>query len=79
MNKVELRIIGLSYGQAGAGSYITVMEEVDGGRKLPIIIKHNEAQYIALKIESMETKTPMIYDLFKTMTESLDVNHLQDC
>lgn len=74
MNKVELRIIGLSYGQAGAGSYIAVLEEVDGGRKLPIIIKHNEAQYIALKIESMETKTPMIYDLFKTMTESLNAD-----
>jgi uncharacterized protein len=74
MNKIELRIIGLSYGQAGAGTYITVLEEVDGGRKLPIIIKHNEAQYIALKIESMETKTPHIYDLFQTMTEYLSAD-----
>jgi bifunctional DNase/RNase len=75
MNKIELRIIGLSYGQAGAGTYIAVLEEVEGGgRKLPIIIKHNEAQYIALKIESMESKSPLIYDLFRTMTESLNAD-----
>lgn len=74
MNKIELRIIGLSYGQAGAGTYIAVLEEVEGGRKLPVIIKHNEAQYIALKIESMESKSPLIYDLFRTMTESLNAD-----
>jgi bifunctional DNase/RNase len=72
MNKIETRIIGLSYGQSGNGTYIAILEEMESvGRKLPIIIKTNEAQYIALKIESMETKNPLIYDIFKTMTESL--------
>lgn len=74
MNKIELRIIGLSYGQAGTGTYIAVLEEFEGSKKLPIIIKQNEAQYIALKIESMETKNPLIYDLFRTMTESLNAD-----
>ena len=43
MKKVELRIIGLSYRQNQAGSYVLVLGERKGKLKLPIIIKSDQS------------------------------------
>ena len=56
MKLVELKIIGLSYSQTQVGSYVLVLSEKGGKKKLPIIINQEYAQYIALKIEKMKTK-----------------------
>jgi uncharacterized protein len=67
--KKELKILGLSYSQTQIGSYIIVLSDKNGKRKLPIIIKPSEAQKIAIEIEGIVSTRPMIYDLFKTITE----------
>ena len=71
MKKIKLKLLGLSYSQSQIGSYVLVLSEIKGERKLPIIIKPNDAQYIALKMEGMETGTPLTQDLFKSFTEAL--------
>ena len=58
MKKVELKIIGLSYSQTQAGSYVLVLGERKGKLKLPIIIKPNDAQFIAMKMEGLKTPIP---------------------
>lgn len=73
MKKIKLKLLGLSYSQSQIGSYVLVLSEVRGEkRKLPIIIKPTDAQYIALKMEGIDTPRPLTQDLFKSFTEALD-------
>lgn len=69
--KKEVKLLGLSYSQTQVGSYVIVLSEVEGDKKLPIIIKPYEAQYIALKMEDIETSRPLTQDLFKQFTDVL--------
>lgn len=74
MKKIKVKILGLSYSQSQIGSYVLVLAESKGDRKLPIIIKPLSAQYIALKMENIETSTPMTQDLFKNFTDALSAD-----
>lgn len=72
MKKIRIKVLGLSYSQNQIGSYVLVLSELKGDkRKLPIIIKPNDAQYIALKMEDIKTPRPMTHDLFKSLTDSV--------
>jgi len=74
MKRKEVKILGLSYSQSQVGSYIVVLSEVKGTRKLPVIIKPSDAQQIALKIEGMKSPRPLTHDLFKTMTDAYNID-----
>jgi bifunctional DNase/RNase len=74
MKKVELKIVGLSYSQTQAGSYVLVLGEKKGKLKLPIVIKPNDAQFIAMKMEGLKTPRPLIHELFKKITDNLNVD-----
>lgn len=74
MRKIELKVLGLSYSQTQIGSYVIVLSEVGGDRKLPIIIKPAEAQVIALKIEGMKSPRPLTHDLFKNFSDSFGID-----
>ncbi|MDX1653354.1 MAG: bifunctional nuclease family protein [Brumimicrobium sp.] len=65
MEKVKLEIIGLSYSQTQSGAYALVLSEVEGNRRLPIIIGGFEAQAIAIELENMTPTRPLTHDLFK--------------
>jgi bifunctional DNase/RNase len=73
MEKIELKIIGLSYSQTQSGAYALVLAEKTGSRRLPIIIGGFEAQSIAIELEKMKPSRPLTHDLFKTFVESFDV------
>lgn len=71
MKKIPVKIDGLSYSQSQVGAYVLVLSEMRGTRKIPVIIRPNEAQYIAIKMESAKSKAPLTYDLFRSVIESL--------
>lgn len=73
MKKIKLDIIGLSYSQTQSGAYALVLGEVDGKRRLPVIIGGFEAQAIAIEIENMTPSRPLTHDLFKTFAEKFHV------
>ena len=73
MEKIELKIIGLSYSQTQSGAYALVLAEKTGSRRLPIIIGGFEAQSIAIELEKMKPSRPLTHDLFKTFAESFGV------
>ena len=50
MSLVKLTIKGISYSQTQNGAYALILNEVDGDRKLPIVIGAFEAQSIALSL-----------------------------
>lgn len=67
MDKIRIEILGLSSSQSqSTGSFALVLGEVEGERRLPIIIGMFEAQAIALEIEKITPNRPMTHDLFKS-------------
>lgn len=67
-------IIGLQTSQSQTGSCILMLTEVEGNRKLPVIIGIPEAQAIALELEKIVPSRPMTHDLFKSFAESFAIN-----
>ncbi len=70
MKKLKLEILGLSSSQSQTGSFALVLGEVDGNRRLPIIIGMFEAQAIAIEIEKILPNRPMTHDLFKAFANN---------
>lgn len=73
MKKIKLDIVGLSYSQTQSGAYALVLGEVNGRRRLPIIIGSFEAQAIALEIEKMTPSRPLTHDLFKSFALAYNI------
>lgn len=69
---VELEILGLSSNHSQSGSFTLVMGEVEGSRRLPIVIGMFEAQAIAIEIEKIIPNRPMTHDLFRSFAESFN-------
>jgi uncharacterized protein len=67
---IELEILGLSSNHSQSGSFTLVMGEVEGSRRLPIVIGMFEAQAIAIEIEKIIPNRPMTHDLFKSFADS---------
>src|SRR5476651_486129 len=74
MKKIKLDIVGLSYSQTQSGAYALVLGEVNGRRRLPIIIGSFEAQAIAIEIEKMTPSRPLTHDLFKSFAQAYHIN-----
>nr|MBC8344489.1 bifunctional nuclease family protein [Bacteroidota bacterium] len=72
MQKIQLKILGISSGNV-ASSYTLLLEEVNGERKLPVVIGVLEAQAIAIEIEKIEPFRPMTHDLFKMFSNSFGI------
>ena len=74
MNLVQLLINGISYSQTQNGAYALILSEIEGERKLPIVIGTNEAQSIAIAIEKeIKPPRPLTHDLFKNFCVSFDI------
>ncbi len=71
-------ILGLSTSPSSGGAYALILTEVNGVRRLPIIIGSFEAQAIALELENIKPPRPMTHDLLKNMVQSFDafVKHI---
>lgn len=74
MSLVKLTIQGISYSQTQNGAYALILNEVDGDRKLPIVIGAFEAQSIAIALEKeIKPPRPLTHDLFKNFAERFDI------
>jgi len=73
MEKIEIKIVGLSYSQTQSGAYALVLAEKDGKRRLPIIIGGFEAQSIAIELENMKPSRPLTHDLFKSFADAFKI------
>lgn len=74
MKKVLCEIVGISAGPTASGSYALLLKEVDGNRRLPIIIGQFEAQAIALEMEGIRPPRPLTHDLMKNIIYNLGSN-----
>jgi hypothetical protein len=74
MDFTRVDIIGLSTSPSSGGAYALVLGEVEGNRRLPIIIGAFEAQAIALELEKIQPPRPMTHDLLRDTFQELDVD-----
>jgi hypothetical protein len=70
VDKVLVDILGLSTNPASVGAYALILREVNGSRRLPIIIGASEAQSIALEMEGIKPPRPLTHDLMKNIITS---------
>ena len=73
MKKIELEIVALSHSITQTNSYAVVLGEVNGLRRLPIVIGGFEAQAIAVALERMKPTRPLTHDLMKNFMVAFNV------
>jgi bifunctional DNase/RNase len=73
MKKIELEIVALSHSITQTNSYAVVLGEVNGMRRLPIVIGGFEAQAIAVALERMKPTRPLTHDLMKNFMLAFNV------
>ena len=73
MKKIELEIVALSHSITQTQSYAVVLGEINGLRRLPIVIGGFEAQAIAVALERMSPSRPLTHDLMKNFMMAFNV------
>ncbi len=73
MKKTELEIVALSHSITQTHSYAVVLGEVNGLRRLPIVIGGFEAQAIAVALERMNPSRPLTHDLMKNFMLAFNI------
>lgn len=73
MKKVELEIVALSSSVTQTHSYAVVLGELNGLRRLPIVIGGFEAQAIAVALERIKPSRPLTHDLFSNFMFSFNI------
>jgi bifunctional DNase/RNase len=73
MKKIELEIVALSHSITQTHSYAVVLGEMNGLRRLPIVIGGFEAQAIAVALENMHPSRPLTHDLMKNFMNAFGV------
>ena len=74
MKKIELEIVALSHSITQTHSYAVVLGEVNGLRRLPIVIGGFEAQAIAVALERMQPSRPLTHDLMKNFMLAFNID-----
>jgi len=74
MKKIELEIVALSHSITQTHSYAVVLGEVNGLRRLPIVIGGFEAQAIAVALERMQPSRPLTHDLFANFMSTFNID-----
>lgn len=74
MKKIELEIVALSHSITQTHSYAVVLGEINGLRRLPIVIGGFEAQAIAVALERMHPTRPLTHDLMKNFMLAFNVD-----
>ena len=73
MQKIELEIVALSHSITQSKSYAVILGEVNGLRRLPIVIGGFEAQAIAVALENMHPSRPLTHDLMKNFMTAFNL------
>lgn len=73
-SKIELQIADIAPSGSSSGAYAMVLAEVEGNRRLPIVIGGAEAQAIAIELEKMTPSRPLTHDLFRSLAHSFGID-----
>lgn len=74
MRKIPLEIVAISHSITQTQSYAVILGEVNGLRRLPIVIGGYEAQAIAVRLEGMTPSRPLTHDLMRNFMLAFHVD-----
>lgn len=63
-NKVQLEVVGVSHTPNMGNAFALILQELEGNRRLPIVIGEPETQSIIMILEKIPPQRPMTHDLF---------------
>ncbi len=73
MKEVELKVLDISSTLQPVNAYALVLEEVNGNRKLPVIIGGLEAQSIKVMMMNYRPPRPLTHDLFLSAIDKFEI------
>lgn len=71
MDRVKMKVLGLSYSMSQAGAYALILADEADMHRVPIVIGMPEAQSIAIQLEKLQTQRPLTHDLVKALADAL--------
>lgn len=71
MDRVKLKVLGLSYSMSQAGAYALILADEEDLHRIPIVIGMPEAQSIAIQLEKLQTQRPLTHDLVRSLADAL--------
>ena len=77
MNKIPLEIVTITTSVSKNNSFVVILAEPKGKRRLPIVVGNTEAQSIVVAMERMNPKRPLTHDLMKNLMMTYDI-HLRE-
>jgi bifunctional DNase/RNase len=69
MDRIQVIILGIT-AAPGGNAFALILKELDGNRRLPIMIGTFEAQSIAFELEGITPPRPMTHDLIKIIFDT---------
>lgn len=72
-DKIELKVLGITYNPVQSGAYALLLREVDGPYRIPIVVGASEAQSIAMRLENIIPPRPMSHDLMVSMMHAFGI------
>lgn len=72
-NRIQLKVLGISYSQIQTGAYALILAQIDGPYRIPVVIGATEAQSIAIRMENIIPPRPMTHDLFVSFAHAFGV------
>lgn len=73
MDKVELKVMGITYNPVQNGAYALLLREVNGQHRIPIVVGASEAHSIAVRLENMIPPRPLTHDLMTSMLHAYGI------
>lgn len=73
MKKIPLQIMALVHNEAQPSSYLVILKEEDGERRLPVVIGSFEAHAIAAAAEGAKGARPLTHDLFANTLRTFSI------
>ncbi|MDP4271204.1 MAG: bifunctional nuclease family protein [Bacteroidota bacterium] len=75
--RIPLKVYGITISQVETGAYALILGEIDGPRKIPIIVGTPEAQSIVIQLEHITPRRPLTHDLFQTFSQAFGIRLLE--
>lgn len=72
--RTEVKILGLSPGQS-QHSYICILSEKRGKRKIPVVVNAQDAQTIAVSMENLKISKISMFDVYKEITKQYNITN----
>ncbi len=70
---IKLQVVGVSRNNLQLGAYALLLEEVDGTRRMPVVIGTAEAQSIAVRLEGIIPPRPLTHDLMSSVFHAFSI------